>query len=234
MIEDQNKANSIKNWSADDRPREKMISNGRQSLSDSELLAIILGSGSRGESAVELSKRILADHQNNLNELGKITIKDLTNRYKGIGEAKAINIIAALELGRRRQSNEAVERISIISSRDAYNILHPVLSDLPYEEFWIILTNRANKVIFKTLISRGGIHAVIVDVRLIVKCALEHLACGIILGHNHPSSSLRPSKADIDITAQIKQAAGFFNINVNDHIIVGDLDYYSFADNGQM
>ena len=152
MTNDLNKLNSIKSWSIDDRPREKMLAKGRQSLTDSELLAIILGSGSVGESAVELSKRILNDHINNLNELGKISIKDLVRKYKGIGEAKAINIIAALELGRRRQSTEALEKPIISSSKDAFNILYPILADLPHEEFWVLFCNRANKVIGRSLL----------------------------------------------------------------------------------
>ncbi len=226
------KLNSIKSWSVDDRPREKMLAKGRQSLTDSELLAIILGSGSRGESAVELSKRILNDHQNNLNQLGKISIKDLIKNYKGVGEAKAINIVAALELGRRRQETDPIERASISSSKDAFLILHPLLADLPYEEFWIVLCNRANKVIHKQSIGRGGVHSVVADVRIIMKCAFDHLAASIILCHNHPSGNLKPSQEDINLTKKVKEAARLFEMIVSDHIIIGDNGYYSFADEG--
>jgi DNA repair protein RadC len=226
------KPNSIKTWSADDRPREKMLAKGRQSLTDSELLAIILGSGSKGESAVELSKRILMDHQNNLNELGKISIKDLVNKYKGVGEAKAINIIAALELGRRRQSVDPLERAAIKSSKDAYQVLYPLVADLPHEEFWIVLCNRANKVIHKQFIGRGGVASVVVDAKIVMKCALEHLASSIILCHNHPSGNLKPSAEDIRLTKTVKEAASLFDISIIDHIIVCDNAYYSFADEG--
>jgi DNA repair protein RadC len=223
---------SIKEWSIDDRPREKMLAKGRQSLTDSELLAIILGSGSIGESAVDLSKRILRDHNNNLNELGKITIKDLVKKYKGVGEAKAINIIAALELGRRRQDTDPLQRSTIKSSKDAFNILYPLVADLPHEEFWILLCNRANKVIHSLSIGRGGVASVVVDVKIILKSALEHLASSIVLCHNHPSGNLKPSNEDIKITKRLQEAGALFDITVIDHLIIGDMHYYSFADEG--
>ena len=223
---------SIKEWSTDDRPREKMLAKGRQTLTDSELLAIILGSGSKGESAVDLSKRILRDHNNNLNELGKITIKELVKKYKGIGEAKAINIIAALELGRRRQDTDPLERSTIKTSKDAFNILYPLVADLPHEEFWILLCNRANKVIHSQSIGRGGVASVAVDVKIILKSALEHLASSIVLCHNHPSGNLKPSNEDIKITKRLKEAGALLDITVIDHIIIGDMNYYSFADEG--
>ncbi len=229
---DQYKLNSIKSWSVYDRPREKMLAKGRQSLTDSELLAIIIGSGSIGESAVELSKRILNDHQNNLNELGKISTRDLVKNYKGIGEAKAINIIAALELGRRRQDTLPLERAVIKSSKDAYLVLSPLLADLPHEEFWILLCNRASKVTHKQFIGRGGIHSVVVDARIVLKCALEHLASSVILCHNHPSGNLKPSSEDIKLTKQVKDAAALFEITIADHLIIGDNNYFSFADEG--
>jgi DNA repair protein RadC len=232
MAEEKNILNSIKSWSVDDRPREKMLDKGRQSLTDSELLAIILGSGSKGETAVDLSKRILNDHQNNLNELGKISIKELIKRYKGVGEAKAINIIAALELGRRRQDTAPLERMVVTSSKDAHQALYPLVADLPHEEFWILLLNRANKIIHKQSIGRGGIHSVVVDARLVIKFALEHLASAIILCHNHPSGNLKPSAEDIRLTKSVKEAAKLFDIAVSDHIIIGDNAYYSFADEG--
>lgn len=232
MSNEINKLNSIKTWSADDRPREKMISKGRQHLSDSELLAIILGSGSIGESAVELSKRILHDHQNNLNELGKISIHDLVKRYKGIGEAKAINIIAALELGRRRLTSEPTDKVRITCSRDAFNVLYPLVADLPYEEFWVLYCNRSNKIIHKHFLGRGGVSAVLVDPKIVMKAALEHQASVIILCHNHPSGSFKPSTLDISVTQQIKEAAKLFDITVSDHIIIAENSYYSFADEG--
>ncbi|MEY3419793.1 MAG: repair protein RadC [Bacteroidota bacterium] len=223
---------SIKEWSIDDRPREKMLAKGRQSLTDSELLAIILGSGSIGESAVDLSKRILRDHNNNLNELGKITIKDLVKKYKGVGEAKAINIIAALELGRRRQDTDPLQRSTIKSSKDAFNILYPLVADLPHEEFWILLCNRANKVIHSLSIGRGGVASVVVDIKIILKSALEHLASSIVLCHNHPSGNLKPSNEDIKITKRLQEAGALLDIAVIDHLIIGDMHYYSFADEG--
>ncbi|MBK8517444.1 MAG: DNA repair protein RadC [Saprospiraceae bacterium] len=226
------KLNSIKNWSSDDRPREKMLSKGRHSLTDSELLGIILGSGSIGESAVELSKRILNDHHNNLNELGKISIRDLIKKYKGIGEAKAINIIAALELGRRRQESNPLERSVIKSSRDAFNILYPIIADLPHEEFWVLFCNRANKVIHKQSVGRGGISSVVADAKIIMRIAVEHLASSLILCHNHPSGNLKPSSEDIKLTQKVKEAANILDLSVNDHIIIGDNNYFSFADEG--
>lgn len=223
---------SIKEWSIDDRPREKMLAKGRQALTDSELLAIILGSGSIGESAVDLSKRILRDYNNNLNELGKISIKDLVKKYKGIGEAKAINIVAALELGRRRQETDPHKRHSIKSSKDTFNFLYPLVADLPHEEFWILLSNRANKIIHAQSIGRGGVASVVADVKIILKCALEHLATNIVLCHNHPSGNLKPSREDIKITNTLKDAAALLDINVIDHLIIGDMEYFSFADEG--
>lgn len=232
--QDENKLNNIKSWSADDRPREKMLTKGRQSLSDSELLAIILGSGSPGESAVDLAKRILGDYHNNLNELGRISISDLVKKYKGIGEAKAINILAALELGRRRKESEPLERDVIRSSKDAFNIMYPVIADLPHEEFWILLCNRANKVLRKELIGRGGINAVMVDARIVMKAALDHMASGIILCHNHPSGTLKPSDMDIKLTQRVVESARLFEIKIIDHIIVAENKYYSFADEGML
>ncbi len=224
------KTQPIKTWSADDRPREKMLAKGRQSLTDSELLAIILGSGSQGESAVDLSKRILADYQNNLNELGKISIGDLVKNYKGIGEAKAINIIAALELGRRRQAADILVRDTITSSADAFKILYPLVGDLPHEEFWIILLNRASKVIKTLFIGKGGLSHVVADIKIIMRHALENMSSQIILCHNHPSGNLTPSKEDMTLTEKLIQAAKLFDITITDHIIVCDNKYVSFRD----
>ncbi len=223
---------SIKSWSIDDRPREKMVAKGRQALTDSELLAIILGSGSVGESAVDLSKRILSDHNNDLSLLGKIGINDLVKKYKGVGEAKAINIVACLELGRRRKEASPIEKPKIISSKDAYDLLYPTMSDLVVEEFWVLFTNRASKFIKLERISIGNLHSAVVDARTVVKLALENQATGIILCHNHPSNNMKPSKSDLQITERIKDAAVLFDMIIQDHLIIGDNTYFSFADQG--
>jgi DNA repair protein RadC len=223
---------SIKSWSVDDRPREKMIAKGRHALSDSELLAIILGSGSRGESAVDLSKRILADYQNDLNELGKLSIKDLVKNYKGVGEAKAINILACLELGRRRQQTPTLDKPIIKTSKDSFKILYPLVSDLNQEEFWVLLANRGLRFIRTERIGIGNLHSVIVDARTVVKLALDHQASNIVLCHNHPSGKLAASQADINITNKIRSAVELFDIKIVDHIIIADQNYYSFSDNG--
>ncbi|MBK9255669.1 MAG: DNA repair protein RadC [Saprospiraceae bacterium] len=223
---------TIKNWSEDDRPREKMLQKGRQSLSDSELLAILIGSGTPGESAVDLCKKILRDYNNNLHELGKADIATLIKRYKGIGEAKAITLLAALELGRRRQDTDPADKPQIKASSDAYKILAAILNDLPHEEFWVLLLNKANKVIHKQPISSGGIAQTVVESSIIIRLALEHYATGIILSHNHPSGAIKPSNADINVTQKLKNAAALFDITIFDHIIIGEKAYFSFADEG--
>lgn len=222
---------SIKEWAVEDRPREKMLVNGVRALSEAELVAILIGSGNSDESAVELSRRILASVANNLNELGKKTIADL-QKFKGIGEAKAITIMAALELGRRRKESDPTEKPKINTSADAANIFKPILSDLPHEEFWVLMLNRNNLVIDKMIISRGGITGTVIDVRIIMKMALECLACSIILCHNHPSGNLIPSEADKEITRKIKDAGKLLDISVLDHVIVGNNSFFSFADEG--
>ena len=224
---------SIKNWAEDDKPREKLVAKGNQSLSDAELIAILIGSGSRNESAVQLAQRILAAHKNNLHELAKLSINDL-KKFKGIGEAKAITIIAALELGRRRKEVDVPVQDFIKSSKDAYMHVAAKLSDLPHEEFWILLLNRSNKIIKTEFIGRGGISGTVADVRIILKSAVEHLASSMVLAHNHPSGNLQPSKEDINLTQKIKQAAALFDVQVVDHIIVGDANYYSFADEAML
>ncbi len=225
---------NIKSWAEDDRPREKMIRRGKQNLSDAELLAILIGSGSVKETAVGLSQRILKSVENNLNELGKLSLADLM-RFKGIGEAKAITIAAALELGRRRQLTAYIDRPQILSSKDGFNCIAPMLADLDHEEFWIILLNRANKVISKERISAGGVSGTVVDSKLIFRKVLETApASAIILCHNHPSGQLRPSQADIDITQKIKRAGETLDISVLDHLIIGDGGFYSFADEGKL
>lgn len=224
---------SIKSWAEEDRPREKLLQKGKRALSDAELIAILIGSGSANETAVELSKRILAGADNNLNQLGKMGVPELT-RYKGIGEAKAISIVAALELGARRQVSEAVVRSTITSSTDAFNILSPIIADLPHEEFWVLYLNRANKVVLKESVSQGGVSGTVADVRIIMKKALELLASGIILAHNHPSGNTKPSQADNNLTKRIRQAGELLEIQVLDHLIVTDNGYYSYADEGMM
>ncbi len=222
---------SIKNWSQDDQPREKLLYKGKAALSDAELVAILIGSGNRDESAVALCKRILASVDNNLNELGKLTIKQLTE-FKGIGEAKAITIAAALELGRRRRGELALEKKKITSSNSVFELMQPVIGDLQHEEFWVIYLNNSNKVIQKNQLSKGGITGTLVDVRLVIKSSLEVGATGLILAHNHPSGALKPSEADKHITSKLKIAAESLDIKVLDHLIITENAYFSFADEG--
>ncbi len=221
----------IKDWAEEDRPREKLLAKGNMSLTDAELIAIIIGSGNSDESAVELSRRILQTARNNLNELGKLTISDL-QKFKGIGEAKAISIIAALELGRRRKKDDALEKQQIQSSNDVFEIFQPILADIPHEEFWVLLLNRSNRILEKLRVSQGGVSGTVIDIRLILKPAIEKLASSIILCHNHPSGNNKPSGNDISITEKAKEAAKLMDIAVLDHIIVCEKNYYSFADEG--
>ncbi|WP_026706229.1 RadC family protein [Flavobacterium soli] len=220
---------SIKYWAEDDKPREKLMLKGKSVLSDAELIAILIGSGSRSESAVDLSKRILASVEN-LNALGKLSLQQLTT-FKGIGEAKAITIIAAMELGRRRGSEETVELTKITSSRVVFNIMQPIIGELPHEEFWVLYLNNSNKVIYKSQLSKGGITGTVVDVRIIFKAAFEHNATALILVHNHPSGVLQASDADKQITQKLKEAGKNLDISVLDHIIITEKSYYSFRDN---
>jgi DNA repair protein RadC len=222
---------SIKNWDVNDRPREKMLAKGIISLSDAELLAILIGSGSTKESAVDLCKRILNSVDNNLHELGKLQLAEL-QKFHGIGEAKAISIMAALELGRRRKISDVLEKKTIQSSEDAFGIFQPLLGDINHEEFWVLLLNSANKIIDKVKISQGGISGTIVDVRLILQPAIIKSASAIIVCHNHPSGNTEPSNEDKKITEKIKAAAEIFNIRFLDHIIIGDKKYFSFSDHG--
>jgi DNA repair protein RadC len=222
---------SIRDWANDDRPREKLLIKGKGALSDAELIAILIASGNRNESAVELSKRILQSLGNNLNELAKLSVHDLM-KFKGIGEAKAISVIASLELGRRRRSADVLEKDKIGGSKDAFQILQLKIEDLPHEEFWVILLNRANKVIDIKLVGRGGVSSTVVDSKIIFSFALESLASGIILAHNHPSGNLKPSNSDIRLTKKLVDAGKIMEVPILDHIIVGDNDYFSFADEG--
>ncbi|WP_028376366.1 RadC family protein [Leeuwenhoekiella sp. MAR_2009_132] len=222
---------SIKKWSLDDRPREKLLSKGKDALTDAELVAILIGSGSRNESAVALSKRILASVDNNLNALGKLSIDQLL-KFKGIGEAKGVTIAAALELGRRRRLEDVAEVKKISGSHSVFELLQPVLGELEHEEFWILYLNNANKVLSMHQLSKGGMTGTLVDVRLVFKKALETGAVSIILAHNHPSGALKPSQADKNITEKLKNASQSLDIKVLDHLIITEKAYFSFADEG--
>ncbi|NNL01757.1 MAG: DNA repair protein RadC, partial [Eudoraea sp.] len=217
---------SIKNWSDDDKPREKLVHKGRSVLSNAELIAILIGSGTKNETAVALSKRILASTNNNLNELGKVSIKQLM-KFKGIGEAKAVSIAAALEIGRRRQNEKAMVKSQILGSQEVFDLLQPLLADLPHEEFWIVYLNNSNKVIQKSQLSKGGITGTLVDVRLVIKQALELGAVSLILAHNHPSGALKPSEADKKITNRLQKASEAMDIRVLDLVIITQNKYYS-------
>lgn len=221
----------ITHWSGDDKPREKMMLKGKSALSDAELVAILIGSGSRNESAVALSKRILASVNNNLSSLGKQSLAQLME-FKGIGEAKAITIAAALELGRRRKEENPLELVKVTSSKVMYQEMYSIIGELAHEEFWVVYLNNANKIIFKAQLSKGGITGTIVDVRLVFKIALEQNAVAIVLAHNHPSGKLQASEADIQVTKRIKNAGLQLDISVLDHIIVTEHSYFSFADEG--
>ncbi len=226
-----NESLSIKNWAESDRPREKLLAQGERVLSDAELLAIILGSGSKNESAVELARRILQSVDNDLNQLGKCRVHELM-KFKGIGQAKAINIVATTELGRRRKAQEPTKRAKIKIATDVVDIMSPLLSDLPIEEFWIILLNQANTVIKQVRISSGGIAGTAVDIRIILKHAIENMATALILCHNHPSGNTQASNDDIQTTTQIAQAAKIMNIRLLDHIIIAGNQYLSFCNEG--
>jgi len=229
-MENNESKNSIKQWAEDDRPREKLLLKGKSILSDAELVAILIGSGSRNESAVELSKRILQYYNQNLTLLGKQSVKQLT-QFKGIGEAKAISIVAALELGKRRRETEA-EIIKIKSAQNIFDLMHPFVSDLLHEEFWAIFLNNSNVVLHKTMLSKGGITASLVDIRILFKLSLEHNATGIVLVHNHPSGTLQASAADKAITKKIIEAGKTLDIQVLDHVIITEKAYFSFANEG--
>lgn len=220
---------SIKNWADDDKPREKLIQKGRLVLSDAELLAILIGSGNKEESALALSKRILASTDNNLGELGKLDIKQLM-QFKGIGEAKAVTVAAALEIGRRRRGEDVKKVLKINSSKDVFELLQPIVGELQHEEFWIVYVNNSNTILHKEQLSKGGITSTLVDVRLVLKQALGYGAVGLILAHNHPSNTLKPSTADKHITTKLKTAAEALDIKVLDHLIITEKAYFSFAD----
>ncbi len=224
---------SIKNWKEDDRPREKLITKGKAVLSDAELIAILIGSGSRNESAVALSKKILLSVNHNLSGLSKLSLEQLI-LFKGIGEAKAVSIITALELGKRRRLEEALLQSEITSSKAVFEIMQPIIGDLQHEEFWVLFLNNSNKVLRKTQLSKGGITGTLVDTRLIFKKAMEVGATSIILAHNHPSGTLVPSSSDKSLTQKIKKAGETLDIKVLDHLIITEKSYFSFADSNEL
>lgn len=231
-MENRTKLN-IKELAEEDRPREKMLLKGVASLSDAELLGILIASGNKDETAVELAQRILHSVSNNLNTLGKLAIKDLIKNFKGIGEAKAITITAALELGRRRKLAEPDAQPQISSSYNVYDIMHPILADLQHEEVWLLILNKANRVIRKIQLSKGGISDSVVDIRMIMKEAIDNLAVNIVLCHNHPSGSTVPSANDDDTTFRLRKAGQIMGIALLDHIIIADQSYYSYLDEGR-
>lgn len=220
---------SIKSWAEEDRPREKLLQKGKIALSDAELVAILLGSGSRNESAVNLSKRILKSVQNNINALAKLSVEDFCE-FNGIGTAKAINVIAALELGRRRGKEESLVLDKITRSKDVFDLMWPLIGDLPHEEFWVLYLNNSNKVLHKQQLSKGGITGTMVDVRLVFKKGLALFATSVILCHNHPSGKLVPSMSDKQLTQKLKKAGSTLDITVLDHLIITENAYFSFAD----
>lgn len=225
---------TIRQWAEDDRPREKMLKKGQQSLSDAELLAILIGSGNKDESAVELSRRILQECSNNLNELARLSVAELCRQFKGIGEAKAITIKAALELGNRRKANAAIERKCIRNSTELFDVFEPIMADLPHEELWVALLNGANKVMEVKRLTQGGTRSTVVDVPMLLRLALERSAAAIAIAHNHPSGQCRPSREDHSITRQTKAGCEAIGIRFLDHLIVAGGTYYSFMDNGDI
>jgi len=224
-------SHALTTWAVEERPREKVMANGVQYLSDSELLAILLGSGTRNQTAVELARIILHSSGNNLQELGRQSIGELV-RIKGVGPAKAITLLAAMELGRRRAGMNHVEKMSVKSSETVFNLFHPLLGDLEHEEFWLLMLNRANRVLGRYKVSQGGLSGTVIDTRIILKKALDNLASSIIVCHNHPSGNMQPSDADVKITGKLKKAAEMLEIKLLDHVIIADKSYFSFADEG--
>lgn len=223
----------IKSWAAEDRPREKMLLKGKSALSDAELIALLIGSGTGSLSAVEVARQVLQTVENNLHDLARLTVKDLM-KSKGIGEAKAITIVAAMELGRRRKESETNERPKVASSKEAYDLVRGDLMDLAHEEFWVLLFNRANRLIKKKRVSEGGVSGTVADPKIIFKLALEELASGIIVVHNHPSGNLTASQNDITLTKKLKEAGKVMEVQLLDHLIVAGQKYFSFADEGML
>jgi len=223
----------ISEWKEDDRPREKMLAKGKEALSDAELIAILLGTGTRRESALDLARRLLHQADNNLVELGKYK-PELLQKINGIGPAKSITISAALELGRRRQQSDALDRKQVMQSKDVYDVFGPRIGDLPHEEFWVMALNRNNRIIGTRKISAGGISGTVADIRMILKYGLEVAASSLILCHNHPSGNLQPSEQDIKLTYNIRSGARLIEMDVVEHLIVTDSAYFSFADEGKL
>jgi DNA repair protein RadC len=224
---------TVKDWSPEDQPREKLLLKGVYALSDAELLAIILGSGNCQESVVQLSQRILQSAENNINQLGKLSIKQLM-KFKGIGEAKAVSIVAALELGKRRKADDLPHRERIYTSNDIYRYFQPLLCDLPHEEFWALFLNRANKVIDKWKISQGGVSGTVVDPRMVYKEAINRLATSVAVCHNHPSGNAHPSPEDNQLTGRLNEGLKLIDITLIDHVIVCEDSYFSYADEGRI
>jgi DNA repair protein RadC len=222
---------ALKTWAVEERPREKVMANGIQYLSDAELLAILVGSGTRNMTAVELARKILGKAGNSLHELGRQSVADLL-KIKGVGPAKAISVLAAMELGRRRAGMHQIEKIPVKSSETVFSIFHPLMGDLDHEEFWLLMLNRANKVLGRFKVSQGGLSGTVIDTRIILKKALDNLASSIIVCHNHPSGNKQPSDADVKITEKLKKAAEMLEIKLLDHVIIADKSYFSFADEG--
>lgn len=225
---------SIKEWAEDDRPREKVLQKGVSALSNAELLAILISSGNNEESAIQLSQRILNSVNNNLYGLGRLSLKDLVTNFKGIGVAKGVTILAALELGKRRAATDPLVRDVVRSSKDVYDALYPVLSDLPHEELWALFLNRSNRIIDKQKLSQGGIAETTFDMKILLKFAVNALASGIVLCHNHPSGNLRPSQADDQLTRRVSQAVKLLDIQLFDHLIIAENRYYSYSDEGKL
>ena len=222
---------ALTQWAVEERPREKGLANGVQQLSDTELIAILLRSGTRNMTAVELARQLLSQVDHNLQELGKLAVHDLL-KQKGIGPAKAISLLAALELGRRRGGIQQIDKTPVKSSRTVFHLFHPLLGDLEHEEFWLLMLNRANRVLGRFKVSQGGLSGTVIDTRIILKKALDNLASSIIVCHNHPSGNTQPSDADIKITEKLKKAAEMLEIKLLDHVIIADTSYFSFADEG--
>ena len=233
-METDDKRLTIREWAEDDRPREKMLRKGAPSLSDAELLAILIGSGSKNETVVELSRRIMHDCGDNLNELAQLSIHDMCTRFKGIGKTKAITIMAAMELGKRRKTSEMLELKKVTNSKQLYELFEPVLIDLPHEEFWMIMLNGANRLIGLKRLTQGGSKQTIVDIPMLLKMALERSAQFVVVAHNHPSGQNRPSHEDEIITKRIKAGCQAVGIELLDHIIVARGEFYSFSDEGKM
>ncbi len=226
------KSVSIKYWAEDDRPRDKLLLKGKHAVSDSELLAIILGTGTSGTTALDLGKQLLEKADNSLQELSRFSVQDLTNGIRGIGKAKALTLLAAMELANRRNYSNAIQKVKVSCSLDAFKYVHPYMADAVWEEFWLLLLSRSNRVIRAVKTSEGGIHGTVADPKRIFQTALEQKASAIIMSHNHPSGNTKPSATDIQLTRNLKKAGNILEINVIDHLILGGDSYFSFADNG--